>query len=428
MELRNVNDTQSWANYQYNRLRRSKRDVSLRLHLMAGVGLLRSSISRSLQACAIAALMAYCSSQVWGQSEIRLRDICRLKGQETNTLHGLGYVVGLKGSGDTNLKPMSRSLAQIVRSLGGPVASDLQGQLVDKELEATKNVAMVYVQATIPPAGVQAGDTLACTVNAIYNAKSLDGGVLIQTALVGPRADQPVVYALAQGPLVIEDLRNPNSAKIVNGCKMEANVVNEYVVDNTFTLVLEPSHSSFGMAQQVETAVNQSIRDFLLKPSGGGYSPGVSANQMSSPLNYDEMDAAKALDQTHIRVRIPAIYQDSPVQIISEVLNLPLVLGKNNRRVVINEREGVLVIGEDVEIAPVAISHKNVTISTRSSSGSVERFVGFGYEQQTAANDRTTLKELVKALNTLAVPTDDLIAIIKAIEKQGNLFGELVVE
>jgi flagellar P-ring protein precursor FlgI len=114
------------------------------------------------------------------------------------------------------------------------------------------------------------------------------------------------------------------------------------------------------------------------------------------------------------------------VQFVAEILNLPLVVGKNNRRVVIREREGVIVIGEEVTIAPVAISHKNLTISTRAAVSN--GFVGVGSNPQTPANGSTSLNELVKALNVLAVPTEDMIAIVKAIERQGNLYGELIIE
>ncbi len=110
------------------------------------------------------------------------------------------------------------------------------------------------------------------------------------------------------------------------------------------------------------------------------------------------------------------------------VLGLPLVVGNKNRAVVIREREGVIAIGEDVTIAPLAISHKNLTISTRSNNSVSNGFVGVGYEKGTAVAERTTLKELVNALNKLEVTSEDKIAIIKAIERQGNLYGDLILE
>jgi len=107
----------------------------------------------------------------------------------------------------------------------------------------------------------------------------------------------------------------------------------------------------------------------------------------------------------------------------------------NRKRVYIQEREGVVIIGEEVTIAPVAIAHKNLTISTRSSQTVTNGFVPVSSQDgsligPTAVSNkgRPTLKNLSDALNTLNVPTSDVIAIIKALKRQGNLYGELVIE
>ena len=131
---------------------------------------------------------------------LRLGDICRLKGQETNTLHGLGLVVGLRGTGDSDAAPTARALARMMQMMGGPMALDRYGQLDLDDVADAKNVAMVFVTAKIPAVGAQPGDALDITVNAI-NAKSLEGGTLMLTPMLGPRADNPTVYAMAQGPL-----------------------------------------------------------------------------------------------------------------------------------------------------------------------------------------------------------------------------------
>jgi flagellar P-ring protein precursor FlgI len=355
------------------------------------------------------------------QTEFHLKDVCRLKGQEENVLHGVGFVVGLKGTGDSGLKPSSRGLARMIQLMGGQVATDLQGQLIEKELEQTKNVAMVFVQATVPAAGAQAGEKLSCTISAI-SAKSLEGGNLMLTPLLGPRADQPQVFALAQGPITLDNLRVPTTGRIVGGCKVETPITTNFVANDTVTLVLEPGHSSFSMAQQIEDLIN----NFATSGLGGNQPRSGYAASMSPPPSIADDGVAVAVDQTHIMVRIPEIYRERPVQFVAEILNLPLVVGKNNRRVVIREREGVIVIGEEVTIAPVAISHKNLTISTRAAVSN--GFVGVGSNPQTPANGSTSLNELVKALNVLAVPTEDMIAIVKAIERQGNLYGELIIE
>jgi len=357
----------------------------------------------------------------YSQSEFRIRDIVRLKGQEENVLQGLGLVVGLKGSGDGNMKPMIRALARSMQLMGGQVAADIQGRLVEKDIESAKNVAMVFVTVTVPPTGAQPGDKLPCTVSAI-NAKSLEGGNLMMTPLLGPRADQPSVFALAQGPIVVDGPRQMTTGYITGGCKMEAAVQTEYLSNSQMTLVIETSHSSFSMAQQVEDTINDYVQNGM----------NLSSNQQSVSSNANKNSTAIAIDQMHVVVQVPPNYRERPVQFVSMILDLPLVSQRQNKRVTIREREGIIVIGDDVTIAPVAISHKNLTLSTRSSSPGASpsggSFVGLSVDKKTPVNQQTTLKQLVDALNLLAVPTDDIVSIIKAIDRQGNLYGELVVE
>ncbi len=367
-------------------------------------------------------ILSAISTESSAQSEFTVRDICRLKGQEENTLQGLGLVVGLKGTGDSGMKPAIRALARTMQLMGGQIAADIQGKLIEKDIDQAKNVAMVFVTATVPAAGAQPGDKLLCTISAI-NAKSLEGGNLMMTPLLGPRADKPTVYALAQGPITIDNLRIPTTGYITSGCKMEAAVQTEFINNEKITLILESSQSSFGMAQQVEDLIN----DFTTSGFSGNNKNDARSNQTGSKSSFSSEKVAVAIDQLHIEVRIPQVYRERPVSFISELLNLPLVVGKNNKRVVIREREGIVVIGDDVTIAPVAISHKNLTISSKATSGS-NGFVGVGYDKKTGTAERTTLKQLVDALNLLAVPTDDMIAIVKAIERQGNLYGELIIE
>ncbi len=352
-----------------------------------------------------------------------LRDICRLKGQEENVLQGQGLVVGLKGTGDGSLKPTMRALARSLQLMGGQIATDLQGRLVEKDIEQTKNVALVFVTATVPASGAQPGDKLPCTISAV-NAKSLEGGMLLMTPLVGPRADRPTVYALAQGPVTIDNIRIPTTGYITTGCKMEAEVRTEFINQDKITLILETSQSSFGMAQDIEDLINQ----FTSSGFDGNGSRTSQPGSSTSPSANSREKSASAIDQLHIEVKIPLIYKEYPVQFISELLKLRLVVGKNNRRVVIREREGVVAIGEDVMIAPVAISHKNLTISSKNSSTGANGFIPVGYDRTTTGPESTSLKQLVSALNLLAVPNEDIIAIIKTIERQGNLYGELVVE
>lgn len=361
----------------------------------------------------IGLLFALGQMGIAADDQLRLRDICRLKGQEENTLQGLGLVVGLKGTGDEGSKPMARALARLMQIMGGQIGGDPKGGLQLSEIEKSPNVALVLVTADIPPAGAQQGDQLDCTISTI-SAKSLEGGTLMLTPLLGPRPDRPTVYALAQGQIQVPDLRLPTSGKIFQGCKMEATVRNEFVSNNKITLILDQDVSSFNTAQYIEDTIND-----LNSTLGGANGPGGVQARASS----DGMLLAQAHDPVHIEVTIPQYYREQPVKFISLIMELEIPNVRNKKRVVINEREGVIVIGDDVLIAPVAITHKNLSIEARAGVGG---FVGVDITNPQQA--RPKLKNLVDALNALNVPTEDMIAIIKALKKKGDLYGEVVIQ
>ena len=377
-----------------------------------------SNYSRS--AAAIAALICNCAllglapeRATGSDDQLRLRDVCRLKGQEENTLQGLGLVVGLKGTGDDASKPTSRALSQMMLKMGSQIATDVNGSPQISEIEKSGNVALVFVTVDIPPAGAQQGDQLDCTISAI-SAKSLEGGTLMLTPLLGPRADRPTVYALAQGKLTVPDARTPTSASLYRGCKMEASVENKFVSDGKITLVLDQDVGSFNTAQYIEDIINTLNNTGL---TGGENIPASEAMQNS---NFQLL--AKARDPVHIEVTIPLYYRERPVSFVSLLLELPLPNIQSNKRVVIDEREGGVVIGEDVLISPVAITHKNLNIEARAGQS------GFIALDPANPQPRPKLKNLVDALKGLEVPTEDVIAIIKTLKRSGNLYGEVVVQ
>lgn len=335
---------------------------------------------------------------------VRLRDVCRLKGQEENTLHGWGLVVGLKGTGDEAVAPTLRALARFTQQLGGSIAADGDGLPSVEELEASKNVAAVFITAKVPAAGAQQGDQLDCQVNAI-SAKSIVGGRLMLSYLVGPRADQPVVYAHAEGQLSVPDANIPTSATVYNGCKMESTITNQFVQDGKLTLILDKDFASFANAVLVQDAIE-------------GESQAGLAGAVGAP-NSDF--GAKAEGQQYVTVSIPGTYKDQPVKFVSLLMDLRLSNIKKRKRVVINEREGVIVIGQDVLMNPVAVNHKNLTIEAVPGQGG---FVGL--DTQLGNQVRPKLKNLVDALNGLRVPTKDVINIIRTLKRKGDIYGEVI--
>ncbi len=325
-----------------------------------------------------------------------LKSICRVKGQEENTLHGLGFVVGLKGTGDgSNFLPTIRTLAKVMSLMGEPV-----GQNGLAELKDTKNVALVTVTATVPAAGARQGDKLDCVVSSIGSAKSLEGGRLFLTPLLGPDRNSTRIYAFADGAISLDDSGMPTTGRIHGGCQLETDFFNVFSKDNRITLVLDKNHAGFQVAQDVADLINSQ----LAFQNGG-------------------VALAKALNQVNVVVTIPKQYRDDPVLFVSQVLGLPMIQPQTEARVVINERAGSIVIGGDVEIGAVVVTHKNVVVETGGTLTG-EPFVPVDPEE----TDTPKLKALVEALNAVHVPTEDIIDIIKGLERNGKLHGKLIID
>jgi flagellar P-ring protein precursor FlgI len=336
------------------------------------------------------------------QARTLLKNICRVKGQEENTLQGLGLVVGLKGTGDSaNSLPTIRSLARAIQLMGTPVGR--RGSLELKE--DVKNVALVIVTATVPGAGARQGDQLDCTVSSIGGAKSLAGGELFITAMQGPQIDSQRVYAFCQGPIHLDDLKAPTTGKVFKGCRMEEDFFNPFIKDGKITLVLNKNHADFQVAQDVAELVN---------------------GQLGFQTRTGEL--ARAINQENIEILIPQQYRDKTVSFISQVLSLPMLEPQTEARVVINERAGSIVIGGDVEIGAVIITHKNMVIEAGGAAAQggpvASRFVPI----DTSPAPVPKLKALVETLNTLKVPTEDVIEIIKGLDRNGKLHGDLIIE
>ena len=337
------------------------------------------------------------------EARTSLRNICRVKGQEENVLQGIGLVVGLKGTGDGgSYLPTIRSLATALQLMGNPVG---KGGIL--ELKDSKNVAIVTVSATVPAAGARQGDRIDCVVSSIGSAKSLVGGRLFLTPLLGPappRTNNPQdrrVFALAEGPLTIEEIAIPTTGRIHAGCRLEEDFNNVFVKDGRITLVINENHAEFQVAQDVAELVNSQL-----------------SFQSSS-----NVPLARALNPINVEVMIPRQYVNDPVLFVSQVLNLSMLEPQTTPRVTINERTGSIVIGGDVEIGAVVVTHKGITIET-GNAGNLKQFVPIDPSQ--TATPR--LKALLETLNAVHVPVEDIIDIIKGLDRNGKLHAQLVIE
>ncbi len=357
---------------------------------------MKRTITHRLAAAMIA--IGFWALAVPGEAQTILKSICRVKGQEENTLHGMGIVVGLKGTGDSaSFGPTINSLAKVMTVMGEPLN---QGGLA--ELKDAKNVALVIVTATIPAAGARQGDQLNCAVSSFGDAKDLTGGRLFLTALIGPDRNNPRIYAFAQGPISLDDPALTTTGRIHEGCRLEDDFYNAFTQDGRITLVLDKNHADFQVAADVAELINSQL----------------SFQSSGVPL-------AKALDQANITVTIPSQYRTDPVEFVSQVLALPMQEPPTGARVVINERAGSIVISGDVEIGPVVVTHKNVVVETGGAAAG-RQFVPMDIDPAEVATPKLTA--LVEALSAVHVPTEDIIDIIKNLNRAGKLHGQLIIE
>ena len=365
-------------------------------------------------------------------AQLKVGDICRVKGQEENTLQGLGLVVGLNGTGDGDLKPAARALASMLSVMGNPVGKEANSRDPLAELKNAKNIALVNVTATVPSAGGRQGDAIECVISSIGSAKSLAGGILLSAPLVGPARGSTRVYAFAQGAVQLDAGQPATTARIHNGCRLEEDFHNAFVQDGKVTLVIDRHHASFTTAQEVADAVNT---------LEGSYRPAVTKGR-SFPVAQAQAQVgrqpttsgggaysgprqlAKALNQVSVEVNLPNEYLEDPVVFLMDVLKTRLPQLQSEARVVVNERTGSIIVGAEVEVGAAAITHKNMVVETGAATPG--QFVQVPADGGQISN--TKLKALVESLNALKVPPADMIEILKGLDRNGKLYGKLVIQ
>ncbi len=335
---------------------------------------------------------------------VRIGDITHLKGERTNQLLGMGLVVGLNGTGDGGTYlPAIRPLAAMLTQFANPVLS------MD-ELKNARNVALVAVEATLPEFGVGEGDRIDVRVTSVGAAKSLVGGRLVITPLQGPHKADPRIYALASGPLHVPDTLVPTVGVISQGATLEAEVIYHYVDDNQIMLVLDDAHAGWAMAHAIAQMISEESSE-----------PGKVSN------------IARAIDPKNVAVTIPPADRAAPAAFIARLEGLDLLMPQTEARVKINRRTGTIIVSGDVEISPVAISHKGLTINTGAAGPAPAGAVGAAGQEGFVAVDPgkrggSKMADLIDALNQLRVPVEDRITIIEELYKTGKLHARLVVE
>jgi flagellar P-ring protein precursor FlgI len=352
------------------------------------------AIKRFLLIGLVALLLAVTTREA--SARVRLENICTIYGQKSVKLTGVGLVVGLQGTGDggKNL-PAMRALAAALKLMNSPVVST-------KELQDAKNVAMVFIEATVPRTGLRRGQRIDCYVSSMMGAKSLRGGRLLVTPLETSEIGNDSVVAIASGPVNIEDEDIATTGIIPTGALLEENFVSLFIDKqrgHRITLLLDEFHSGFNTASEIARVINFEF-SHIAKNS----------------------EFAKATGPGVVEVEVPDVYVDSPVEFVAEMLAIGIENPHSQAKVVVNAKTGTVVVTGEVEISPVIITHKNITVAVDGaapSAANTGRFVDLGNQQTTGTPGQ--LQHLVSALNQLRVPKEDVIHIVRELHRSGKL-------
>ncbi|MCA9103705.1 MAG: flagellar basal body P-ring protein FlgI, partial [Planctomycetales bacterium] len=272
-------------------------------------------------------------------------------------------------------------------------------------------VAMVMVQATVPAAGARQGDQIDCVVSSIGDSKSLDGGRLDVAFLTGPDPQDVNIYAMASGRL-LTNATNPLTGSIHQGAQLLSDhfFYTSVASDGYVTLVIDESHRRPSVARQIVEAV-ESI--YFTDRLGTGDAAATGRGNLPNVL---------AVGPANVIVKVPSAYLHDENSFLAEILALELNELDPPARITI--RNGVIVGGGDVEISPGWISHNNIGITAGGVVGH-DSIVPFEVGTQ-APSPR--LKDLVDALNAVKVPTEDMIDIIKAMDREHLIHGRVIFD
>jgi flagellar P-ring protein precursor FlgI len=348
-------------------------------------------------------------------AEVRVKDIARIQGVRENEIFGYGLVVGLNGTGDrSGSSPFTpQTVANMLLRMGINVP---------RTALSLKNVAAVVVTAKLQPFA-RTGTSVDVLVSSIGDATSLQGGTLLLTPLQGGDGK---VYAVAQGPVS------------VGGFQFIASGTSETVQKNHPTVGRVPGGAT--IEREVPMSLNpHGVTVTLSQPDF------TTAARLSQAVNGELGGSlARALDPGTVTVSVPADYRERLVEFVAKVENARLETDAP-AKVVINERTGTIIMGSEVRILAVAVSHGNLSIHIKSEFqvSQPQPFAPLGSATVTVPQTQTTVKEekgnlillpegasigeVVKALNAIGATPRDLIAILQAIKQAGALQAALEI-
>lgn len=345
-----------------------------------------------------------------GEAVTRLKDIAKVQGVRNNQLIGYGLVAGLAGTGDSTKSIQTmQSIASMLKTFGVTVsASAIQ----------SKNMAAVMLTAQLPPF-VKPGDTIDVTISSMGDAKSLQGGTLLQTPL---RAGNGQVYAVAQGPLSIGGFSSGSG-----GSGQQKNFL---------TTANLPNGAMVEREVPVQMDRNGDIRLALSQPDF------TTAARISDAINARFGGIAVAKDAGTVQITVPYTYADNIVSFVAALEELPVV-PDTAAKVVVNERTGTVVIGANVTIDEVAVTQGGLSIQIKKDTNVSQPPPLSNGTTAATTNTSVTVQEppanlillpatanvgdVVKALNSVGATPRDVISLLQAIKAAGALHADLQI-
>lgn len=324
------------------------------------------------------AVLVFMTPVALGQA-VRIKDLANLRGDRTNSLIGFGLVIGLNKTGDS---PESLTTNKAVNTLLGRL-----GMAPDTPQVTSQSIASVVVTAELP-AFANVGDRIDIRLSALADATSLAGGTLLMTHL---KAGDGEVYAVAEGSIVVGQATGKGAriltvAHIADGGTIEREFTPALIRNNAIDLNLR--QPDFTTSDRVSQTINQHFRMFL----------------------------AKSINAAHVTVQVPEDYQTKLTSFIAEIEGLT-VEPDHKAVVIVNERTGTVVMGGDVKISDVVVSHNGLSIEVGTGKNAKKESV--------VPVQGTTIGDLVKSLNQMGVKPEDLVSILQSLHASGALKADI---
>lgn len=361
----------------------------------------------------VVGFLALCALMIKPVNAVPLMDVVDIEGIRTNQLVGYGLVVGLDGTGDKNqVKFTSQSTVNMVKQFGINLPPNVDPKL--------KNAAAVMVTATIPPS-YGPGQKIDVTVSSLGDAKSLRGGQLLMTPLMGVDGE---TYALAQGALIVGGL----NAQGASGSSVAINTANTGLI---------PSGATVERSIATDFAERKDIMLNIREPSF------QTATKVANAINTKfGSTIATALNGTQVSLQAP-LSAGQRTSFVAMLELLEVDTGRVRPKVVFNSRTGTVVVGEGVRVKAAAVAHGSLTVTINESSqvsqpGAFSRGQTAVTPQSDIAVDQeanamfkwpegASLDSIISTVNSLGATPDDVMSILQALEKAGALNAELIV-